>query len=44
MFITKFSGKIFGVKGSVYRLHNEAGEVVGIYATQEEAEAAQAAL
>lgn len=44
MFITKFSGKIFGVKGSAYRLHNAAGEVVGIYATKAEAEAAKAAL
>jgi hypothetical protein len=44
MFITKFSGRIFGVKGSVFRLHGADGEVVGIYATQQEAEAAQAAL
>lgn len=44
MFITKLSGKIFGAKGSVYRLHSADGEVVGVYATKQEAEAAKAAM
>jgi hypothetical protein len=43
MFITKFSGKILGIKGSVFRLHRADGEVVGIYPTMEQAEAAKAA-
>jgi hypothetical protein len=41
--ITALTTKFLGVKGTVYRLFKN-GELVGVYATKEEAEAAQAAL
>jgi hypothetical protein len=41
--ISPLTTKFLGVKGTVYRLFKN-GELVGVYATKEEAEAAQAAL
>ena len=41
--ITALTTKFLGVKGTVYRLFKN-GELVGVYDTMEEAEAAQAAL
>ena len=41
--ITALTTKFLGVKGTVYRLFKN-GELVGVYCTKEEAEAAQAAL
>jgi hypothetical protein len=41
--ITALTTKFLGVKGTVYRLFKN-GELVGVYDTKEEAEAAQAAL
>ena len=41
--ITALTTKFLGVKGTVYRLFKN-GELVGVYGTKEEAEAAQAAL
>ena len=41
--ITALTTKFLGVKGTVYRLFKD-GELIGVYGTKEEAEAAQAAL
>ena len=41
--ISPLTTKFLGVKGTVYRLFKN-GELVGVYATKEEAEAAQVAL
>ena len=41
--ITALTTRFLGVNGTVYRLFKN-GELIGVYATKEEAEAAQAAL
>jgi len=41
--IAALTTKFLGVKGTVYRLFKD-GELIGVYGTMEEAEAAEAAL
>lgn len=37
MFITKLSGRIFGIKGQVFRVHAACGDVLAVFETKAEA-------